>query len=198
MILYLLVIGLSAALITLSNCLLHTPAATWGPLMTALLVIGEVVAVIAIDGLGAFIIRRLPEKRFAAECRGFTVTRAECRLWRMLGVRLWCDKIPELGGFSGFHKDRVREPRNAAYLERFLLESNYGVAIHLTNALTGFLLLALFPRITLSVALPVATVNLILSLMPLGALRYNTPKLLALYRRVKAREGKRKAEVTAK
>ena len=198
MILYLLVIGLSAALITLSNCLLHTPAAVWGPLVTALLVIGEVVAVIAIDGLGAFVIRRLPEKYFTAKSKRFTVTRAECRLWRMLGVRLWCDKIPELGGFSGFHKDRVREPRNAAYLERFLLESNYGVAIHLTNALTGFLLLLVCPRVTLSMALPVATVNLILSLMPLGTLRYNTPKLLSLYHHVKARESKKQHEAVAK
>ena len=198
MILYLLVIGLSAALIALSNCLLQTPAAAWGPLVTVLIVLGEVVAVIAIDGLGAFIIRRLPEKHFAAECRRFTVKRTECRLWRALGVRLWCDKIPELGGFSGFHKDRVREPRNSAYLERFLLESNYGVAIHLTNALTGFFLLLLFPYVTLSVALPVAAVNLILSLLPLGTLRYNTPKLLALYHRVKARESKKQDVPIAK
>lgn len=191
MILYLLIITFSATAITLICCLLHTPVAAWGILPAALIVWGEVVAVIVIDGLGACIIRHLPEKYFEAERKCFTVTQAECRLWRALGVRIWRDKIPELGGFSGFHKDRVREPKNASYLARFLLETNYGTAIHLVNALTGFLLLAVYPHITLSVALPVAVVNLLLSLMPFGVLRYNTPKLLALYRRVKARDIKK-------
>ncbi len=188
MILYPLIIGLSAVAITLCNCLLHTPIAAYGILHTGALVLGEIIAVILIDGLGAFLIRCLPERFFRAEGRFFAVTRRECRLWRLLGVRIWCDKIPELGGFTGFHKDRVREPRSSTYLARFLLESNYGVTIHLTNALTGFLLLAIYPHITLSVALPVATVNFLLSLLPLGALRYNTPRLLSLYRRVRARE----------
>ena len=185
--LYLFLIALSTLLITLLNQFFATPAAAWGLLPLILLVVGEVVAVILIDSLGAYLIRRLPEKRFEAERPAFRVSRREYRLWRALGVRLWCEKIPELGGFSGFHKDRVREPRSKAYLERFLLESNYGVIIHSVNALSGFLLLALFPRITLSVALPVALVNTLLSLMPLGALRYNTHGLLSLYRRVKAR-----------
>ena len=188
MILYLIIIGLSASVITLASYLSQVPAAAWGILPTALLVLAEVIAVILLDGLGAFLIRRLPEGYFRAGRRCFSVTRGECRLWRALGVRLWCNKIPELGGFTGFHKDRVREPRSSAYLERFLLESNYGVTIHLVNALSGFLLLAIFPAVTLPIALPVAIINLILSLMPFGALRYNTPKLLALYRRVQARE----------
>ncbi len=191
MILYITIIGISAAMITLLNCLLETPAAAWGVPLTALLVSGEVIAVILLDGLEAFFIRRMPEKYFAPARRCFAVSKWECRLWRVLGVRFWCDKIPELGGFSGFHKDRVREPRNSAYLARFLLESNYGTVIHLTNALSGFLLLAVFPAATFWVALPVAAVNLILSLLPLGTLRYNTPKLLALYRRVQARDAKK-------
>ncbi|MBQ3063675.1 MAG: hypothetical protein IJC99_02580 [Clostridia bacterium] len=191
MILYLFIITLSAAGITLANWLTKTPATAWGLLPTVLIVLGAVVAVILLDGLGAFLIRHLPERFFTAERRCFAVTKGECRLWRALGVRLWCHKIPELGGFSGFHKDHVREPRNSAYLARFLLESNYGVAIHLTNALTGFLLLLCFPTVTL----PVAIVNLVLSLMPFGALRANTPGLQALYKRVLAREARAKQKI---
>ena len=157
MILYITIIGISAALITLLNCLLETPAAAWGVPLTALLVSGEVIAVILLDGLEAFFIRRMPEKYFAPARRCFAVSKGECRLWRVLGVRFWCNKIPELGGFSGFHKDRVREPRNSAYLARFLLESNYGTVIHLTNALSGFLLLAVF--VQFSQALYIALLN---------------------------------------
>ena len=187
MILYLTVISLSAAVIALGNLLLHSPAAQWGIFPTVLLVALEVAAVILLDGLEALLIRRLPERYFEAERPVFAVSPAERRLWRALGVRRWCDKIPELGGFSGFHKDRVREPKNSTYLARFLLESNYGVAIHLANALSGLLLLAILPKITLWVALPVACVNCILSLLPLGALRYNAPALLSLYRLAKKR-----------
>ena len=139
-------------------------------------VFGGTAAVIALDGLGAFFLRRLPERWFA---HGWAATPAERRFYKRIGIRKWKDSIPELGGFSGFHKDHVEF--DADFLARFLLESRYGVVIHLENAVGGLLLLGFLPR---SYALPIAAVNAVLSLLPVMVLRYNMATLMRLHRRL--------------
>ncbi len=139
--------------------------------------------VIMLDGLGAYLVRRLPEKIFSPEKDIFPVTKRERELYKFLCIRSWKTKVPELGGFTGFHKDKIESKTDKEYLYRFLLEINYGEVIHLQNAIFGFLTMLLpFP---ISVTLPVAIVNFILSLMPLAVLRYNQPVLKALYIKAK-------------
>ena len=63
-------------------------------------------------------------------------------------------------------------------LNRFLIECNKGVIVHICDIVFGFLLLAIPPyKWTLCVALPVAIVNAILNILPIMVLRYNVPKL---------------------
>lgn len=161
-----------------------------------LLVFGEialvtfigVVSVIAIDGLAAFIIRRLPERWFAPEARLFDVGKLERKLYRKTKINSWKKYVPEWGCFTGFHKDKMRDPNDSAYIGRFLLESNYGVAGHVAGAFLGFLLMLIPYLRPLSIALPVAIVNFVLSMLPTFILRYNTPALRGLYRRSRSRE----------
>ena len=139
------------------------------------------VAVIAVDGLFAFIIRRLPEKWFSVESRTSRVFKWESDLYRRLGVRKWREKIPELGMFTGFHKDRIYEPTNNEYLRRFVLEANYGAVIHFVCVPVGFLIMLLVPfERAISVGIPVVLVNAVLNLLPAFVLRYNVPKLISL------------------
>jgi len=77
----------------------------------------------------------------------------------------------------------LQSPDNSAYLGRFLLESNYGVAGHVAGALLGYLILFLPFLRPLSMALPIAVINMILSILPTMILRFNTPALRRLYRR---------------
>ena len=84
------------------------------------------ISVIAVDGIGAYISRRLPEKFFVA-AKTKVVSEAERKLYRRLGIKRWKDKVPELGGFTSFHKDRLENPSDKNYLARFLLEANYGI-----------------------------------------------------------------------
>lgn len=179
--LYLIVIIGATGLIFLGNVLLSLPATPGVIAEYALSSLSAAVAVIAIDGLFAFLIRRLPEKWFAPTVRLFSVSGGERRLYAKLGIKRWKNLVPELGMFTGFHKDSLRESRDAAYLARFLLESNYGVAIHLFNVFDGaFLLLIPFVGIP-SIAIPVALVNAVLSFLPVMILRYHTPPLRRLY-----------------
>ncbi len=147
-----------------------------------------VAAVIAVDGIFALIIRRLPERAFAPEARLFSVSRREQSFYRRIKINKWKQYVPEWGCFTGFHKDRLRSSTDAAYLGRFLLESNYGVAGHLAGAVFGFLILLLPFLKPLSMAIPIAAVNFVLSLLPAMILRFNTPALRRLYRRMAARE----------
>ena len=144
---------------------------------------GGTVLVIAIDGIFAFLIRRLPEKWFAPGARAFRVGKKERAFLGKLGVKHWKHLVPELGFLSGFSKDHIGDTRDSEHIGRFLLESNYGFVIHLADALCG-LFLPLFPFLApFSVWFPIFFVNLILHLMPAAILRYNTPPLRHLYKR---------------
>lgn len=141
------------------------------------------VTVIAVDGILAFIIRRLPKKWFAPENRFFTVSRREKRIYGKLKLKKITAYVPELGGFTGFHKDKLKSTGDKDYLARFLLESNYGVVIHIANAFLGFVI-GVFPFCGgASVWVPVALVNFVLSALPVFILRNNTPPLMFLYKK---------------
>lgn len=182
MLLYGTVILLSDVLILVLNGFLRggEPSAFGSAAAAAF---GGTLLVIAIDGAFAFLIRRLPEKWFAPGARIFRVGKKERAFFGKLGVRRWKHLVPELGALSGFRKDHIGDTRDRERIGRFLLESNYGVVIHLENALCG-LFLPLFPFLRpFAVWFPVFFVNLFLHLLPAVILRYNTPPLWLLFRR---------------
>ena len=150
-----------------------------------------VVSVIAIDGIVAFIVRRMPAAWFSPEKKLYAVPKREREFLRKTKIGVWKRFVPELGCFTGFHKSHVEDPRDPAYIERFLLESNYGAVGHVLGALLGFLILFLPFCKPLSVGLPIAIVNFVLSMLPTCILRYNTPSLLRLWQRAK-REAEKK------
>ena len=190
---YLITVVLGTVLIALSNFLLdqvYHPAAFGTHLLVTLL---GVVAVFAIDGLLAFVIRRLPSRWFLPEARLFSVGKWEKNLYRRTKINCWKKYVPEWGCFTGFRKDKMRSADDSDYIGRFLLESNYGVAGHVAGAAFGFLILLIPQLRTLSVALPIAVINMILSLLPTMILRFNTPALRRLYRRNLEREQKQRS-----
>lgn len=191
---YIITIALSALIITVANFIAggtHTFGAfAWLLLITFL----GVVAVIAVDGLVAFIARRLPEKLCAPEAKLFTVPKWEHKLYRKTKINTWKKYVPELGCFTGFHKDKMREPDSSEYIGRFLLESNYGVLGHVLGAFLGFLIMLLPFLRPIAIALPIAIVNFVLSMLPTLILRYNTPALRKIYRRNLLREAAKERE----
>lgn len=185
---YLATITISALLISLANFLFAETYHLWAFGEYLLITVLGVVAVFAIDGLLAFVIRRLPEKWFLPEARMFSVGKREKKFYRKTKIITWKKYVPEWGCFTGFHKDKMRAPNDSTYIGRFLLESNYGVAGHLAGALFGFLILPIPLLPTLSIALPIAVINMILSILPTMILRFNTPSLRGLYRKALERE----------
>lgn len=145
-------------------------------------------AAFAIDGIFAFIARRLPMKWFPPEAKLFMVSTRERKLYRKLKINFWKKYVPELGGFTGFHKDKMRDRSSSEYVGRFLTESHYGVLGHVLGAIFGFAVMLLPFLRPLSMGMPIAIVNFILSILPTMILRYNTPSLCKVYRMNLSRE----------
>lgn len=139
------------------------------------------ISVILLDGLQAWIIRRLPSKWFDDTKTCFDASKKERKFFEKIGIKFWKDYVMELGGFTDFHKDKVANPNDPLYLKRFILECNYGYVIHIITAFSGFLIIFITPlKIFYMFALPVALVNMVLNLLPAFILRYNVPRLKSL------------------
>ena len=183
--LYLGVIGIAMLVISIINILLGT--ATWYYIIIA--VIWCTALQFALDGLIAIAINKMPDRWFGVNNRLYHATQKEKNLYKKLKVRLWKDKIWELGGLGGFSKKKLKEPDNPKYIEKFIIECNKGVLTHRLSYPIGFLvMLTLSGDCIFTIALPVAVVNLFLNVLPTMALRYNTPMLKAILTRMERKQ----------
>ena len=156
------------------------------PIYSLLVIVFLTILVVIQDGVFAALIRKLPAKYFDHSRKGFDASKKERKFYDFIQIKFWKDYVPELGGFTNFHKDKIRESNNLQYLERFILECNYGSAIHIFTALSGFIILFALPSSQMLIfGVPVAVVNLFLNLMPAFILRYNVPRLRTLHKMAK-------------
>jgi len=185
MILYLSTISIAMLLISLLNILLGI--ASWYYVVIA--VIWCVALQFAFDGLIALIINKLPDQWFGVDNPLYRVFPWEKILYKKLKVRKWKDYVWELGGLGGFSKKELKEPDNPQYIEKFIIECNKGMVTHRLSYPIGFLAMLTLPNTcSLTIALPVAIVNLFLNILPTLALRYNTPMLLSVLKRLRRKE----------
>ena len=183
--LYLSVIGIAMLIISAVNLIFET--ATWYYIILA--VIWCTALQFGLDGLLAILINKMPNRWFGVDNPLYRVSEAEKTLYKKLKVRLWKDKVWELGGLGGFSKKNLLEPNSPEYIERFIIECNKGVLTHRLSYPIGFLaMLTLTPLTSLTIALPVAIVNLFLNILPTLALRYNTPKLQSMLKRMQRKK----------
>ena len=181
---YIVAVALSIVVIAASN-VVFIPMFTSNDVMMAILSVSVGAAVaFLIDALSALIIRRLtPERWYLPQVKLFRVSKAERNFYNKLKIKYWKDLVPELGGFTDFHKDNLKSQSDTEYLKRFIIEANYGVVIHIFNAILGFLVLFIPLCASPSIWIPVFAVNFILSILPVFILRHTSYTLLRLYQR---------------
>ncbi len=182
MLLYILIISIATVIIILANFFAGGDLALNNLLWLSIDTVVGVIAIIAWDGLMAFLIRRLlPMSLFAPGKKIFQVSKKEKKFYQAIKIKSWKDKIPELGGFTSFHKNQLTSSNDIEYLKRFITESNYGVIIHLENAFLGFLIFLIPLCNSPSIWIPIFAVNFVLSMLPVFVLRYVTYTLNRLY-----------------
>ena len=154
-----------------------------------------IVIVMLIDGLTAGICRLLPQKCANREKKIFQVNAKEKAFYEKLKIRKWKDKVPEIGQFTGFRKNKIADPKSIEYLDRYLLEICYGELGHIASVCTSFLSLGLFfiSPLWIGIALPVAVISALLNLPSLFILRYNSYKLEFLRKNILNRQIKENA-----
>ena len=182
--LYLFIIGVAMAVIAGINIACGVAS----PLYAAVAVVFCVVLQISLDALAALAIRLTPDRLYPAESPRYRVRPWEKKLYLKLGVRVWKDHIPDLGGIGGFSKRKLQSPDDPAYIEKYVIECHKGVLTHRLCYPLGLLVMLTLPNLcALTIGLPVAIVNLILNALPTMALRYNTPMLLGMLKRMSRR-----------
>ena len=183
MLLVLSIIFIAMALICSLDIIFASVAMNVSPWFFVFAVSVSTIYQIAIDGLFAFIVNKFPDKWFKGK-KFFSVSKKEQKFYEKLGVRMWKDKVWELGGLGGFSKSKIVDPNDPEYSEKFLIESYKGEIDHIFGIVLGFTVIFIFPfRFAPLVGVPVAIVNMILNFMPIMILRYNTPKLEVLHKR---------------
>ena len=183
--LYLSVIGTAVAVISAVNAILGIAPWHYAVIATVFCTALQ----FALDGLIAIVINKMPDGWFGVDNALYRVSDRERVLYKKLKVRCWKDKVWELGGLGGFSKKELKEPNSSAYIEKFIVECNKGVATHRLSYPIGFLAMLTLPDVcSLTIALPVAVVNLFLNILPTLALRYNTPMLQLMLKRLKRKE----------
>ncbi|MBQ4116041.1 MAG: hypothetical protein IJD37_01555 [Clostridia bacterium] len=180
--LYLSVIGIAMLLISVVNIVFGTAA--WYNVIIAVVLCTA--AQFALDGLVAIIINKMPDKLFGIDNPLYVVSEAEKSFYKKIKVKSWKDSVWELGGLGGFSKKNLVEPGSPEYIEKFIVECNKGVLTHRLSYPIGFLPMLFMPKVcAFFVGFPVAVVNLFLNVLPTLVLRYNTPKLHAILKRLR-------------
>ena len=179
--LYLTTMGIAMAVISVCNIAFHT--ASWYYVLIA--VVFCTLLDFGLDGLIALLINKMPDRWFGVDNPLYRVSDTERKLYKKLRVRRWKDKVWELGWLGGFSKKSLLAPGDPQYIEKFIIECNKGVLTHRLSYPVGLIPMLLLPGVLpRTIAFPAALVNLFLNILPTLALRYNTPQLKAMLKRL--------------
>lgn len=184
----------AVAMIIISAVNIACGTAKWYYIVAA--VVWCVVLQFAIDGIVAIVINNMPDRWFGVDNKHYAVSEREQKLHKTLKVRRWKDKVWDLSSLGGFSKKNLSEPVTPEYIGKFIIECNKGVLTHIVSIPLGFLaMLTMFNICSFTIALPVAIVNSFLNTLSTLSLRYSTPKLHSLLRRLnKKRPEKQEAD----
>lgn len=148
---------------------------------------------IAVAGLVAAVSRCLPKKCANYEKKIFTVSAKEKKFYEKIYIRKWKEKIPEIGHFTGFRKNKIADPKSEEYLQRFLMEICYGEIGHFFGLFFGFAIMLFFPFFDMKdlffiITSCIAAINILLTLPTIFVLRYNSYKLSVLLKNLQKRK----------
>lgn len=183
---YVIAILVCMALIFAANAVFLTPLSALSCADILLWLVLSVIFAMAADTVAALFTRYvLPKKYFDPRRKRYVSFSWEKSFYSRIGIRCWKDKIPETGGILiGFSKSRATDLKNNEYVFKFMEETCYAEVMHIWSVPLGFVTLILCPApLRMTVALPVATVNAVLQLLPVMVQRFIRPQLMRVYRR---------------
>ena len=103
-------------LISCLDIIFVAPVMGVAPWFFIVAVIVSTIYQVLIDGVFAFFCNQIPEKWLKGR-RIFNVSKREQKFYEYLGIRLWKDKLLELGWMGGFSKAKIVDPNSPEYIE---------------------------------------------------------------------------------
>ena len=148
----------------------------------SLIFLFSLVVIILINAVMAIVCAKvIPTKCFNQNSKFYSPSKRECRFYERLGIKKWKDHYAEFGKLNGFKKDKIENPNEPKYINKFILECNKGFLVHLSSIIFGPLVLISMPlEYYLTIGLPFCIISTILNLLPIMILRYNIPRLKTL------------------
>jgi len=155
----------------------------WGELSFHFITISMLFSVLIEIGIGGlmatFVCKILPDKWFGDKVKIWHVSKKEYNFYvKFFKVKVWKDKVLELGQLNGFKKDRLENDGDVIYLKKFVIECNCGYLEHLLSIVLGSLVWFLYPPvIKVTMGIPTIIINFIINYMSIIILRFNIPRL---------------------
>lgn len=183
MIIYFIIISITLVYIALLNGLIGINLYTYDWFFVIKITLLNILVIFLIDAFLAFVIHKLPLRWFDHRKKCFHIFKWERKFYEKIKIKKWKDHIPELGTLANFRKNKVLEPNNNIYVQKFLTECCYGEMIHFLSIIFGILIIFIAPKYFLLLGFPVVVANALINYLSFAILRYTRPKLLQLYKR---------------
>ncbi len=183
MIIYFIIISITLVYIALFNGLIGINLYTYDWFFVIKITLLNILVIFLIDAFLAFVIHKLPLRWFDHRKKCFHIFKWERKFYEKIKIKKWKDHIPELGTLANFRKNKVLEPNNNIYVQKFLTECCYGEMIHFLSIIFGILIIFIAPKYFLLLGFPVVVANALINYLSFAILRYTRPKLLQLYKR---------------
>ena len=183
MIIYFIIISITLGYIALLNGLIGINLYTYDWFFVIKITLLNILVIFLIDAFLAFVIHKLPLRWFDHRKKCFHIFKWERKFYEKIKIKKWKDHIPELGTLVNFRKNKVLEPNNNIYVQKFLTECCYGEMIHFLSIIFGILIIFIAPKYFLLLGFPVVVANAFINYLSFAILRYTRPKLLQLYKR---------------
>jgi glycosyl-4,4'-diaponeurosporenoate acyltransferase len=143
-------------------------------------------------GVGWFVHRLLPKSAFDKINYLFNEWSFEKRLYKIIYVARWKDKLPEWGSVWDFEKKHIPKELNLEYVERFILETHRAEIGHLGMAVLGFACVLVNPDENALMAIICSIINFVIQIPFCLIQRYNRPRLARLKLRLANKEHNKK------
>jgi glycosyl-4,4'-diaponeurosporenoate acyltransferase len=134
----------------------------------------------------AYLVRIFPDSWYDSNRWLLKEKRFERRVYQVIHIARWKDKLPEWGRLLHFEKKSLRRDINLEYIDRFILETCYAEIGHAGMAILGFACILVNPRSYALMALILALLNVAIQIPFILIQRYNRHRLVklrALYER---------------
>lgn len=128
----------------------------------------------------AYLVRLIPESLYIKNQWFFKEHPFEKKLYKILRLNKWKDRLPEWGKVWHFEKKNLDKELSLKYVDQFILETKYSEIGHLGMAVAGFACVLVNPGDYVVMAFSCSIINLFIQMPFCLIQRYNRPRLLRL------------------